>query len=69
MRRWGATDSERDMTPPGDEIVPAWGVRQPRVAGIDAPGRGCLAGIAPLESLAGCRMRDADRVHPEQQQR
>jgi hypothetical protein len=82
MRSWGATDAERAMALPGDAAVPDPGFQQTRVVAIDAPAgavwpwvaqigqdRGGFYSFTWLENLAGCRMRNADRVHPEWQQR
>jgi len=82
MRTWGATDAELEMELPGDEAVPSPGFEQTHVVAIDAPasevwprvaqigqGRGGFYSYAWLENLAGCRMRSADRVHPEWQRR
>jgi hypothetical protein len=82
MRRWGATDAEAAMTLPGDETVASPGARQTRAVPIDAPAHAVWPWIAQigqdrggfysyqwLENLAGCRMRNADRIHPEWGQR
>ena len=81
-RRWGATPRERRMPLPGDERVQRAGVSMTRAVTIDAPpdrvwpwiaqigqDRGGFYSYAWLENLAGCRMRNADRVHPEWQHR
>ncbi|MEA2143080.1 MAG: hypothetical protein QOI64_1510 [Solirubrobacteraceae bacterium] len=78
MRRWGATDTEATMTLPGDETVASPGARQTRAVQIDAPAhavwpwivqigqdRGGFYSYEWLENLAGCRMTNADRIHPE----
>jgi hypothetical protein len=81
-RSWGATDDELQMGLPGDETVASPSVQQTRAVAIDAPvhavwpwiaqlgqDRGGFYSYAWLENLAGCRMRNADRIHPEWQQR
>ena len=81
-RRWGATRDEVRMTLPGDEVVGSPGVEMTRAITIDAPvhavwpwiaqigqDRGGFYSYTWLENLAGCRMRNADRVHPEWQHR
>jgi hypothetical protein len=81
-RRWGAARDEIRMTLPGDEVVASPGVAMTRAITIDAPvdavwpwiaqigqDRGGFYSYTWLENLAGCRMRNADRVHPEWQQR
>jgi hypothetical protein len=82
MRRWGATDAELEMTLPGDDAIADAGVQQTHVVQVDAPAsevwpwvaqigqdRGGFYSYEWLENLAGCRMHNADRVHPEWQQR
>jgi hypothetical protein len=82
MRRWGSTDSEVEMALPGDERVANPSVQQTHAVAIDAPAhavwpwieqigqdRGGFYSYTWLENLAGCRMRNADRVHPEWQRR
>ena len=82
MRRWGATDAELAMTLPGDDAIADCGVQQTHVVQIEAPAsevwpwvaqigqdRGGFYSYTWLENLAGCRMHNADRVHPEWQQR
>jgi hypothetical protein len=82
MRGWGATDAELDLALPGDEACPDPGFQQTHAVGIDAPAsavwpwvaqigqdRGGFYSYTWLENLAGCRMRNADRIHPEWQQR
>jgi hypothetical protein len=81
-RRWGTSPDERRMTLPGDEQVPRPGVAMTRAVTIDAPpervwpwiaqigqDRGGFYSYTFLENLAGCRMRNADRIHPEWQHR
>ena len=80
MRRWGSTDAELELTLPGDDG--GGGVQQTHVVQIDAPAsdvwpwvaqigqdRGGFYSYTSLENLAGCRMRNADRLHPEWQHR
>jgi hypothetical protein len=82
MRRWGATPQERHMALAGDETVPNPSVQHTRAVTIAAPTARVWPWLAQigqdragfysytwLENLAGCRMRNADRVHPEWQQR
>ena len=82
MRRWGSTDAELEMTLPGDDAVAGGGVQQTHVVQIEAPAsdvwpwvaqigqdRGGFYSYTWLENLAGCRIRNADRVHPEWQRR
>jgi hypothetical protein len=82
MRGWGATRQERGGSLAGDETVPRPGVQHTRAVTIDAPAdrvwpwlaqigqdRGGFYSYTWLENLAGCRMRNADRVHPEWQRR
>jgi hypothetical protein len=67
---------------PGDELVPEPGIETTRAVSIDAPveevwpwvaqigqDRGGFYSYEWLENLAGCRMRNADRIHPEWQHR
>jgi hypothetical protein len=81
-RRWGTTPAERAATLPGDEQVPEPGIEMTRAVTIDAPPEQVWPWIAQIgqdrggfysytwaENLAGCHMRNADRVHPEWQQR
>jgi len=66
----------------GDDTVPRPSVQHTRAVTIDAPTKQVWRWLAQigqdragfysytwLENLAGCRMRNADRVHPEWQQR
>jgi hypothetical protein len=82
MRRWGATGAEATAPLPGDETVAAGGVRQTHAVTIDAPAdevwpwiaqigqdRGGFYSYTWLENLAGCRMHNAERIHPEWQSR
>ncbi len=81
-RSWGATGEETGETLPGDELVSDPGVSMTRALTIDAPvervwpwlaqigqDRGGFYSYTWLENLAGCHMRNADRVHPEWQDR
>jgi hypothetical protein len=69
------------MALPGDETVDNPSTQQTHAISIDAPAhtvwpwiaqlgqdRGGFYSYAWLENLAGCRMRNADRIHPEWQQ-
>ena len=82
MRTWGASDAEVVMTLPGDELSPRPAFQQTHVVRIGAPAAEVWAWIAQigqdrggfysytwLENLAGCRMHNADRIHPEWQVR
>lgn len=82
LRRWGATDAECSVRLPGDPTGAKAVAQSTRAVQIDAPAdavwpwlaqigqdRGGFYSYAWLENLAGCRMRNADRVHPEWGQR
>lgn len=82
MRTWGATATERDGELPGDELVPDPGLVITQAIGIEAPAaevwpwlaqigqdRGGFYSYEWLENLAGCEMRNAERIHPEWQKR
>jgi len=82
QRSWGATRDEFQRSLPGDKLVAHPGLRITRAVTIDAPpdavwpwlaqigqDRGGLYSYEWLENLAGCRMRNADRIHPEWQHR
>lgn len=82
LRDWGATLEERYRPLPGDELVPDPGLQTTRAVTIDAAvgevwpwlaqigqDRGGFYSYEWLENLAGCRMRNADRIHPEWQDR
>lgn len=82
MRRWGATAEEASRPLPGDELVPDPAIEINHALTIDAPvekvwpwlaqlgqDRGGFYSYEWLENLAGCEMRNADRVHPEWQER
>jgi hypothetical protein len=79
---WGATPEERSGALPGDELVPEPGIQTTRAVTINAPveevwpwlaqlgqDRGGFYSYEWLENLAGCEMRNADRVHPAWQRR
>jgi hypothetical protein len=80
--RWGATDEEVEKLLPGDELVPDPGIESTRAITVSAPveevwpwlaqvgqDRGGFYSYEWLENLAGARMRNADRIHPEWQHR
>lgn len=80
--RWGATDEEADKPLPGDELVPNPAIESTRAITVNAPieevwpwlaqigqDRGGFYSYEWLENLAGCRMRNADHIHPEWQHR
>ncbi len=82
MAGWGSTSAERAKALPGDELVPDPGIQSTRAVTVDAPvesvwpwlaqlgqDRGGFHSYEWLENLAGCRMRNADRIHPEWQER
>jgi hypothetical protein len=82
LRRWGSTPAERERPLPGDELSPAPGRNSTRAVTIAAPpervwpwlaqlgqDRGGFYSYAWLENLAGCRLENADRIHPEWQHR
>lgn len=82
QRGWGATRDEARRSLPGDELVADAGLRITRAVTIDAPvdavwpwlaqigqDRGGFYSYEWLENLAGCRMRNAERIHPEWQHR
>lgn len=67
--RWGATPEERQRPPPGDDLVPGTTSQTwPWLAQIDQD-RGGFYSYEWLENLAGCRTRNADRIHVEWQRR
>jgi hypothetical protein len=79
---WGATDDELEKSLPGDDLVSDPGNESTRAITIEAPveevwpwlaqigqDRGGFYSYEWLENLAGCRMRNADRIHPEWQER
>jgi hypothetical protein len=82
LRGWGATAEEARQPLPGDELVPDPAIDLTWAVTIDAPveavwpwlaqvgqDRGGFYSYTWLENLAGCRMRNADRLQPEWQQR
>jgi hypothetical protein len=82
LRGWGATQQEREGAMTGDETVADPGVQHTRAVAIDAAAervwpwlvqigqdRAGFYSYTWLENLAGCRMRNADRIHPEWQRR
>jgi hypothetical protein len=82
MRQWGSTSAERRADLPGDDLVPDPGLVMDHAVTIEAPAervwpwlaqigqdRGGFYSYEWLENLAGCRMRNADRIHPEWQRR
>ena len=82
LLHWGAAVEERSRALPGDELVENVGVQTTRAVTVEAPveavwpwlaqigqDRGGFYSYEWLENLAGCRMRNADRIHPEWQQR
>jgi hypothetical protein len=81
-QRWGATREELRKPLPGDELQPEPGVASTRAITIDAPveqvwpwlaqigqDRGGFYSYEFLENLAGCRLANAEEIHPEWQQR
>jgi hypothetical protein len=82
LLNWGASEEEMIRTLPCDDTVPDAGMQTTRVVTVDAPveevwrwlaqigqDRGGFYSYEWLENLAGCRMRNADRVHSEWQER
>jgi hypothetical protein len=82
MLHWGATAEEIHKPLPWDELAPERASGTTRAVTIDAPDeavwpwlaqigqdRGGFYSYEWLENLAGCRMRNADRIHPEWQRR
>jgi hypothetical protein len=82
LMHWGAHDSERTQELPGDEFVPEAGMQATRAVTIDAPVEDVWPWLAQigqdragfysygwLENLAGCRMRNAEEIRPEWQER
>jgi hypothetical protein len=80
--RWGSERGEQQLALPGDELLPEGGTQILHAVTIDAPvddvwpwvaqlgqDRGGFYSYEWLENLAGCEMRNADRVHAEWQQR
>lgn len=82
MRSWGATAAEKQRALPGDDPVPGHASQSTRAVTIAAAPTGVWPWLAQigqdrggfysyewLENLAGCRMRNAGRIHPEWQDR
>lgn len=82
MLGWGSTAEEQGRALPGDELIPDPASQSTRAVTIDAPVAGVWPWLAQLgqdrggfysytwlENLAGCRMRNADSIHPEWQHR
>jgi hypothetical protein len=82
LMHWGAHGSERTQELPGDEFVREAGMQASRAVTIDAPVEDVWPWLAQigqdragfysyewLENLAGCRMRNAEEIRPEWQER
>jgi hypothetical protein len=82
MLHWGATTEETHKPLPGDELVPNPGSQSTRAVTVDAAVGAVWPWLAQvgqdragfysyewLENLAGCRMRNAEQVHAEWQER
>jgi hypothetical protein len=82
LLNWGSTPEERQKSMPEDELTPERGPGFTRAVTVGAPveevwpwlaqigqDRGGFYSYEWLENLAGCRMRNADRIHPEWQHR
>ncbi len=82
MPDWGASEAEAGAPLPGDEEVPDPAGQTTRAVTVNAPAdevwpwvaqlgqdRGGFYSYEWLENLAGCEMRNADRIHPEWQHR
>jgi hypothetical protein len=80
--RWGAESGDEHRKFPGDEFLPKDGTQILHAVTIDAPVEEVWPWLAQLgqdragfysyewlENLAGCEMRNADRIHPEWQHR
>jgi hypothetical protein len=80
--RWGAEPEDQSRELPGDELLPQDGTRILHAVTINAPvekvwpwlaqlgqDRGGFYSYEWLENLAGCEMKNADRIHPEWQHR
>ena len=80
--RWGAEPDDDKRQLPGDELLPKDGTQIVHAVTIDAPvedvwpwlaqlgqDRGGFYSYEWLENLAGCHMKNADRVHAEWQHR
>jgi len=81
-RNWGATKAECRMSLPGDALVGDPAIQTTEALYIDAPtaavwpwllqmgqDRGGWYGCAGLKDMLGLEHQDADRIHPEWQQR
>lgn len=79
---WGAEPADEKRELPGDELLPEDGTRILHAVTIDAPVEEVWPWLAQLgqdragfysyewlENLAGCKMENADRIHPEWQHR
>jgi hypothetical protein len=80
--RWGAEPEDEHRDLPGDELLPEEGTKILHAVTIDAPveevwpwlaqlgqDRGGFYSYEWLENLAGCEMKNAERIHPEWQHR
>jgi hypothetical protein len=80
--RWGSRPGEESEPLPGDEVLAASGALIQHAVDIDCAARDVWPWIAQigqdragfysyewLENLAGCEMENADRIHPEWQDR
>ena len=80
--RWGSDPADARLPLPGDDSLPEGGTQILHAVTIDAPvedvwpwlaqlgqDRGGFYSYEWLENLAGCEMKNADRVHPEWQHR
>ena len=80
--RWGAEPGDEKRGLPGDELLPKDGRQILHAVTIEAPveevwpwlaqvgqDRGGFYSYEWLENLAGCEMKNADRIHPEWQHR
>jgi hypothetical protein len=80
--RWGAEPEDDKRELPGDELLPQDGIQILHALTINAPvekvwpwlaqlgqDRGGFYSYEWLENLAGCEMKNANRIHPEWQHR
>ena len=80
--RWGAKPEDEQRGLAGDDFLPEDGTQILNAVTIDAPVEAVWPWLAQLgqdragfysyeglENLAGCEMRNADRIHPEWQHR
>jgi hypothetical protein len=80
MDRWGATDAEINATFSGDELVPAPASFVNRAMTVNASpeeiypwllqigaGKGGLYSYTTFETMIGCKLVNADRIHDEWQ--